>query len=113
MKSKLARNKLENRKNEVAIKLQKQRDDAIKSQEQKEDASYRIQALQKTKLIKQYREAKKDLKIKDTGEPLVVNQNTKELIKKIGIEVLKHNKQQHLKNVLQNKKKLLILLNLC
>ena len=122
MKSKLARNQLENKKNEVAIKLQKQKEDTIKLQKedtiklqkQKEDASHRIQAFAKNKLTKQYREAKKDLKITNTGEPLVVNQNTKELIlKKNRDRGLKHNKQQHLKNVLQNKKKLLILLNLC
>ena len=36
----------------------------------------------KNKLTKQYGEAKKEHKIKDTGEPLVVNQNTKQLILK-------------------------------
>jgi hypothetical protein len=34
----------------------------------------------KNKLTKQYIEAKKEHKVKDTGEPLVVNQNTKQLV---------------------------------
>ena len=40
----------------------------------------KLQAIMKNKLTKQYKEAKKELKAKNTGKPLVVNQNTKQLI---------------------------------
>ncbi len=33
-----------------------------------------------TKFTKQYKEAKYENKVKDTGQPLVIKQNTKELI---------------------------------
>ena len=36
----------------------------------------------KNKLTKQFNEAKKELKVRNTGKPLVVNQNTKQLILK-------------------------------
>ncbi len=36
----------------------------------------------KNKLTKQYIDAKKEHKVKDTGEPLVVSQNTKQLVLK-------------------------------
>ena len=67
----------------------------------------------KNKLTKQYIEAKKEHKVKDTGEPLVVNQNTKQLVlKKNRDRGIKHNKQQQERNKMQNRKKLLILLDL-
>ena len=71
-KSKVAQNKL------VDTKI----DDSIKQQKKREDAFERIKAASKRKLTKQYVDAKKDLKIKDTGAPLVVNPNTKQLILK-------------------------------
>ena len=36
----------------------------------------------KNKLTKQFNEAKKEFKVLNTGKPLVVNQNTKQLILK-------------------------------
>jgi hypothetical protein len=58
-----------------------------------------------TKLTKQYKEAKFEHKVKDTGQPLVIKQNTEELIlKKIEIEVLKHNKQQHKNKIFRTRK---------
>jgi hypothetical protein len=57
-------------------------DQSIKNQKQREEASHRLQAAIKNKLTKQYKEAKKELKAENTGEPLVVNKNTKELILK-------------------------------
>ena len=56
--------------------------ESIKQQKQREDAFERIKAASKRKLTKQYVDAKKDFKIKDTGEQLVVNPNTKQLILK-------------------------------
>ena len=67
-KSKLAQNELVDKK--------------IKQQKQREDAFERIRAASKRKLTKQYVDATKELKSKDTGEPLVVNQQTKQLILK-------------------------------
>ena len=71
-KSKLAQNEL----------VDKKIDESIKQQKQREDAFERIRAASKRKLTKQYVDAKKELKSKDTGEPLVVNQQTKQLILK-------------------------------
>jgi hypothetical protein len=53
-----------------------------KQQKQREDASHRIQAFMKNKLTKQFKEAKKELRPLNAGQPLVVKQNTKELILK-------------------------------
>ena len=58
------------------------REESIKQQKQREEASNRIRAAMQTKLTKQFKEAKKEHKVKNTGEPLVVNPNTKELILK-------------------------------
>ena len=55
---------------------------AIKQQKQREEASNRIRAAMQTKLTKQFKEAKKELRPQNVGEPLVVKQNTKELILK-------------------------------
>jgi hypothetical protein len=71
-KSKLAQKEL----------VDKKIDESIKQQKQREDAFERINAASKRKLTKQFVEAKKELKPKDTGLPLVVNQNTKQLILK-------------------------------
>ena len=54
----------------------------IKQLKHREEASNRIKAATKTKLIKQFKEAKKELRPQNVGQPLVVNQNTKELILK-------------------------------
>ena len=62
----------------IPIKLE----ESIKQQKQREEASNRIRAAMQTKLTKQFKEAKKEHKVKNTGEPLVVNPNTKELILK-------------------------------
>ena len=78
-KSKIAQKELKQNKRDAEDKII---EESIKHYKQREDASHKIQAFAKNKLTKQYREAKKDLKIKNTGEPLVVNQNTKELILK-------------------------------
>jgi hypothetical protein len=72
IKSKIARKEFK----EVAAEK------AIKQQKQREEASNRIKAATKTKLIKQFKEAKKELRPQNVGQPLVVNQNTKELILK-------------------------------
>jgi hypothetical protein len=61
---------------------EKKIDQSIKNQKQREEASHRLQAAMKTKLTKSLQEAKKEHKPKNTGEPLVVNQNTKQLILK-------------------------------
>ena len=61
---------------------EKKIDQSIKNQKQREEASHKLQAIMKNKLTKQYKEAKKELKAENTGEPLVVNKNTKELILK-------------------------------
>ena len=50
--------------------------------QKREEAFEQIKAFSKRKLTKQYVEAKKELKPNDTREPLVVNQNTKQLILK-------------------------------
>ena len=47
-----------------------------------EDAFEQIKAASKRKLTKQFVDAKKELKTKDTGKQLVVNPNTKQLILK-------------------------------
>jgi len=62
--------------------VDKKMNESIKQQKQREDAFELIKAASKRKLTKQYVDAKKDLKIKDTGAPLVVNPNTKQLILK-------------------------------
>ena len=62
----------------IPIKLE----ESIKQQKQREEASNRIKGAMQTKLTKQFKEAKKEHKVKNTGEPLVVNPNTKELILK-------------------------------
>ena len=54
----------------------------IKQQKQREEASNRIRAAMQTKLTKQFKEAKKELRPLNAGQPLVVKQNTKELILK-------------------------------
>ena len=46
------------------------------------DATSKLSGAFKTKLTKQFNEAKKDLNVKNTGEPLVVDKNTKEMILK-------------------------------
>ncbi len=74
-KSKLAQNELVNKKIQASIEKQKQ-------QKQREDAFEQIKAASKRKLTKQYVDAKKELKSQNTGEPLVVSQNTKQLILK-------------------------------
>jgi hypothetical protein len=61
---------------------EKKIDQSIKNQKQREEASHRLQAAMKTKLTKSLKEAKKEHKPQNTGEPLVVNQNTKQLILK-------------------------------
>jgi hypothetical protein len=62
----------------IPIKLE----ESIKQQKQREEASNRIRAAMQTKLTKQFKEAKKELRPRNAGEPLVVNPNTKELILK-------------------------------
>jgi hypothetical protein len=57
-------------------------EEQIKQQKQREEASNRIRAAMQTKLTKQFKEAKNEHKLKDTGQPLVVEQNTKEIILK-------------------------------
>jgi hypothetical protein len=74
-KSKVAQEELVNKKIQASIEEQKQ-------QKQREDAFERIKAASKRKLTKQYVDAKKELKSKDTGQPLVVSQNAKQLILK-------------------------------
>jgi len=54
----------------------------IKQLKHREEASNRIKAATKTKLIKQFKEAKKELRPQNVGQPLVVRPNTKELILK-------------------------------
>ena len=61
---------------------EKKIDQSIKNQKQREEASHRLQAAMKTKLTKSLQEAKKEHKPQNTGQPLVVNQNTKQLILK-------------------------------
>ena len=46
------------------------------------DAASKLSGALKTKLTKQFNEAKKELNVKNTGEPLVVDKNTKEMILK-------------------------------
>ena len=46
------------------------------------DAASKLSGAFKTKLTKQFNEAKKELNVKNTGEPLVVDKNTKEMILK-------------------------------
>ena len=72
IKSKIARKEFK----EVAAEK------AIKQAKLREEASNKLKAAIQTKLTKQFEEAKKNHKVKDTGQPLVVNQNTKELILK-------------------------------
>jgi hypothetical protein len=57
-------------------------EEEIKQLKHREEASNRIKAATKTKLIKQFKEAKKELRPQNVGQPLVVKQNTKELILK-------------------------------
>ena len=57
-------------------------EESVKKEKQREDATNRLKALMKNKLTKQFNEAKKELKVLNTGKPLVVNQNTKQLILK-------------------------------
>jgi hypothetical protein len=57
-------------------------EESVKKEKQREDATNRLKALMKNKLTKQFNEAKKELKVRNTGKPLVVNQNTKQLILK-------------------------------
>ena len=103
IKSKIARKEFK----EVAAEK------AIKQQKQREEASNRIKAATKTKLIKQFKEAKKELRPLNAGQPLVVKQNTKELIlKKNRDRGIKAQQAAASKKDLQNKKKLLILQNL-
>ena len=58
------------------------REESIKQQKQRDEASNRIRAAMQTKLTKQFKEAKKELRPQNAGQPLVVKQNTKELILK-------------------------------
>jgi hypothetical protein len=57
-------------------------EEEIKQLKHREEASNRIKAATKTKLIKQFKEAKKELRPQNVGQPLVVRPNTKELILK-------------------------------
>ena len=58
------------------------KEQARKEQKLREDAALKLHATMKTKLTKQHREAKKELRSQHVGKPLVVAKNTKELILK-------------------------------
>jgi hypothetical protein len=81
LKGKLARNEIRVQQSEVNAKKE-----AVKK-----DAASKLGGTFQRKLTKQYREAKKQLEVNSTGEPLVVRPNTKELI-------LKKNRERGLKS---------------
>jgi hypothetical protein len=56
--------------------------DLMKKVVKQRAAAQQIAAQAKTKLTYQFKDAKKDLAVKHTGKPLVVQRNTKELILK-------------------------------
>ncbi len=55
-------------------------EERIKQAKFREEASNKIKAAIQTKFTKQYKEAKHEHKVKDTGQPLVIKHNTRELI---------------------------------
>ncbi len=55
-------------------------EEEIKQLKRREEASNKFKAAMQTKFTKQYKEATFEHKVKDTGQPLVANQNTKELL---------------------------------
>ena len=71
---------IQNQKEKEAI--DKKINASIKQQKLREDAALKLHATMKTKLTKQHREAKKELRSQHVGKPLVVAKNTKELILK-------------------------------
>jgi archaellum component FlaC len=74
---------IENKVYKEAEKVENKKiEEEIKQKKHREEASNRIKAATKTKLIKQFKEAKKELRPQNVGQPLVVKQNTKELILK-------------------------------